>query len=432
MTWDMERLGRGGHGVLAGADAAMMGDNMEVPVGELETGEQYNFLHQFTGIYNNSVPNYDFDDDDNPFITDNAEISECPCDNITLDCHYYTEKSFLDRFANSNRFSLLNWNICGLAAKWESVNEFISEINSKTFTFDIIAFQEIFQLHEPEIFQLPGYQKLFFRCRGNNARGGGVGIFVRDGWKVTRLDNLSIFFERVIETQFIEVELRPGHSIIIASIYRPNTHATLTDTEQLDEFLETFSNILSELNALNKTCYILTDSNIDLLKCNSHNRTQTYLNSIFDQKFLQIISKVTRSFHGSASLIDHIITNCNSSNYVSGIFINDISDHFPSFHILGDNSKKILPKYITKRNFSDDMVQRFCENIQALSWIDVFDCNNTQAAYDTFWDIFSPIFELHLPPEKIKFNRNVHKIEPWITRGLLTSRKRKYFLRDIF
>ena len=249
---------------------------------------------------------------------------------------------------------------------------------------------------------------------------------------MTQLENLSIFFDRVIETQFIEVELRPGHSIVIASIYRPNTHPTFTETEQLDQFLEIFSNILAELASLNKTCYLLTDSNLDLLKVNSHNRTQTYIDNIFEQKFLQVITKVTRSFRGSVSLIDHIITNSNSSHYTSGIFINDISDHFPTFHILGENSKKSLPKSISKRNFSDENIKTFCDNIQTLSWVDVFDCDNTQEAYNTFWDIFSPLFELYFPLKTVKFNRNFHKIEPWITQGLLVSRRRKYSLRDIF
>ena len=143
------------------AGSAVAGDNTEVPLDDLESGEQYNLLHHFAGNQNDNVF-FDEFEDDNPFITNNAEISDCPYNNVTIDCHYYTEKSFLDRFATCNRFSLLNWNIWGLSAKWESVNEFISELNSKTFSFDIIAFQEIFQLHQPEIFKLPGYQNLIF------------------------------------------------------------------------------------------------------------------------------------------------------------------------------------------------------------------------------------------------------------------------------
>ena len=228
------------------------------------------------------------------------------------------------------------------------------------------------------------------------------------------------------------MELRPGHSIVVAAIYRPNTHHSLTETQQLDQFLEVFSNILTELASLNKTCYLLTDSNLDLLKVNTHARTQTYIDTIFENKFLQIITKVTRSFRGSVSLIDHIITNSNNRHYTSGVFINDTSDHFPTFHILGEKSRKITPKFKYTRDFLDKNVNKFCDNIQSLSWVDVFECNKTQAANNIFWDTFRPLFKLYFPLKKKKFNKNFHKLEPWITQGILVSRRRKYSLRDSF
>ena len=155
----------------------MVGDNVEVPLDSLERDEQYDFLHQFSGNQSDTVF-FDNVEDDNPFITNNAEINDCPYNNVRIDCQYYTETSFLDRFSTCNKFCLLNWNIWGLASKWDALNDFLSELRSKTFLFDIIAFQEIFQLVRPEVYKIPGYQNIIFRCRSDNARGGGVGIFV--------------------------------------------------------------------------------------------------------------------------------------------------------------------------------------------------------------------------------------------------------------
>ena len=73
-------------------------------------------------------------------------------------------------------------------------------------------------------------------ARSNNVQGGGVGLFVKEGLKINVMENLSIFIDQIIETQFIEVETSPGHTIIVASIYRPNTHSTLTSTAQLEQF----------------------------------------------------------------------------------------------------------------------------------------------------------------------------------------------------
>ena len=97
---------------------------------------------------------------------------------------------------------------------------------------------------------LSGYQKLVFRSRSNNVQGGGCGIFIKEGYKINLLSDLSVFIDRVIETQFVEIETRPGNWITVASIYRPNTHPTLTSSEQLDQFLETFENILNLLSNL--------------------------------------------------------------------------------------------------------------------------------------------------------------------------------------
>ena len=141
----------------------------------------------------------------------------------------------------------LNWNIQSLPAKWTFFTEFLSELSNRNFSFDVIALQELWQLNEPELYSLPGYQKFIYRTRANNVQGGGCGIFVKEGYKVNVLNDLSVFTDRVIETQFIEVETRPGHWITVASVYRPNTHQILTATEQIDQFLDTFENLLQSL-----------------------------------------------------------------------------------------------------------------------------------------------------------------------------------------
>ena len=48
---------------------------------------------------------FEFDDvgDDKTFA--NTDFQDCPYDNITIDCNYYSEEGFLDRFATNNKFS---------------------------------------------------------------------------------------------------------------------------------------------------------------------------------------------------------------------------------------------------------------------------------------------------------------------------------------
>ena len=51
--------------------------------------------------------------------------------------------------------------------------------------------------------------------------------------------------------------------------------------------------------------------------------------------------------------------------------------------------------------------------------------NDPQIAFNNFSESFFSLHEIHMPTVTRKFNKNYHKIEPWITSGLLTSRRTK-------
>ena len=46
-------------------------------------------------------------------------------------------------------------------------------------------------------------------------------------------------------------------------------------------------------------------------------------------------------------------------------------------------------------------------------------------ALNYFSETFTSLYDLHFPLVTKKFNKNFHRIEPWITGGLLTSRRKK-------
>jgi len=61
----------------------------------------------------------------------------------------------------------------------------------------------------------------------------------------------------------------------------------------------------------------------------------------------------------------------------------------------------------------------------------VRDAEDAQQSYNIFSDIFLNFYDLHFPVKTRKFNRNFHKIEPWMTNGLLISRKNKLKLSSL-
>ena len=73
--------------------------------------------------------------------------------------------------------------------------------------------------------------------------------------------------------------------------------------------------------------------NIDLLKYRKHLLSEEYLNMLYSNNLLPLITKPTRLTHHTSNLIDHIYKNSNLS-VDAGIALVDISDHLPVFCIL--------------------------------------------------------------------------------------------------
>jgi len=104
---------------------------------------------------------------------------------------------------------------------------------------------------------------------------------------------------------FWEISNQSTKNEIVGIIYRPNTepHA------DIDIFESILCEIMHIINKEDKQCIIMEDINIDLLKFETHPKTETYLDSIFCNGYLPVIAKPTRITASSATLIDHIYTN---------------------------------------------------------------------------------------------------------------------------
>jgi hypothetical protein len=102
--------------------------------------------------------------------------------------------------------------------------------------------------------------------------------------------------------------------------------------------------------------------------------------------------------------------------------VSDISDHFPNFIQLPSTLRKNYEPPPPTRNFSRANLQRFKDNLNATSWITTYNALNVNDSYKEFWTHFSNLFEIHFPLTTQKRNRNTHKINPYMTKGLLISR----------
>jgi exonuclease III len=386
-----------------------MGNRPEIPLDSLINDPKFDFLKHFDNLYNN--------DDD---------INFPPYDDCAVNCEYLDEDNFTDRYANIGNISIISINIQSLQSKFAEFSEFIDNLCSKNCNPDIIALQELWHLHDPDIFSLKGYHKLLFKSRGNLTQGGGVGLYISEKLKFINRPDLSIFTDKIFESIFIELVLPGRKNIVIGSLYRPNSaYTNMTSTEQLTVFNDSLIQIMALINDRNDTAYIVGDFNLDVLKINSHTPTSNYIESIFSMGFLQLITKPTRCINGSATLIDHILTNDTKKSYESCVITNRISDHFILFHELSSPKTTKTESVTFRRNFSKVHVDLFNTNLSNLSWNEILVCEDPQASADMFYKIFLDFFNLHFPLRKFRFNKNFNKKENWFTKGLLTSRRNK-------
>jgi hypothetical protein len=112
-------------------------------------------------------------------------------------------------------------------------------------------------------------------------------------------------------------------------------------------------------------------------------------------------------------------------NYDVAILTKRISDHFPFVTFTCANKRDIKKTECTIRDLSDTNIARFKDTLSRLSWDTVTNDPNPDSAFTNFLDTFKDIHNLHFQPRTVKFNKNLHKIEPWLTKGILTSRRNK-------
>ena len=85
---------------------------------------------------------------------------------------------------------------------------------------------------------------------------------------------------------------------------------------------------------------------------------------------LLIIKRPTRYGEDCAILIDNILSNELYDNNLSGIILDDLSDHLPILFVTGDIVIPCQHRFITKRirNFSDQTLCLLSNRLQHVSW----------------------------------------------------------------
>ena len=159
---------------------------------------------------------------------------------------------------------------------------------------DIICIQETWYIKNVNMVRLKGFNKLEYTCR-TNGRGGGVGIYVKEGIHFEKID--TPFNEKIIET--IGVKIRIGATLFnIISAYR--------NPSPLGEGLDILYNwLVNQENETKDNIIILGDLNVNMLKNTPLSRKLKLLKATHGLKsHTKGITRIT-----SRTSIDHALSN---------------------------------------------------------------------------------------------------------------------------
>ena len=315
---------------------------------------------------------------------------------VSSNCNYFNCESFVNahndkqkRYCYDN-LSLCHVNIRILKQNFAGLERYLGLLNMK---FTIIGVTETWlDEYDCDLYGLNVYNLV--EKHRDSRRGGGVGIFIRNG---------ACYSER---------------NIIVCVIYRPPNTDTLV-------FIELFNDILDIIKREDKLCYILSDFNIYILNYDAHSATAQFMDTLYENAFFPLTNRPTRVTPTSATLIDNIFTNnLHSYEYVlQGVFVTDISDHFPVFHINYLYKGKEIESYTCKTNYSLRNKQNFRVALAEIDWNKLHAARDAQQAFTMFHSIFLKLYNEHFPKRRVKTKYNNRK--PWLSQGLKLSIRTK-------
>ena len=341
------------------------------------------------------------------------------------ECVYSDPNNLTDSISphivQSKHLSIMHFNIRGLLCNLSHLQELVSTLSSNKIGPDAILLCEtLLSDAKQTLCHLDGYTLV---TNNRNTRGGGLAIFLRDSFDYKRLNSKEINVPKEFESLIIEIT--PDNSnkpiMTLAEIYRvPNSNERLS--------VERYQTVLNNLESDNKDCFIGTDQNLDLLKCNEKAIISDLLTSFTTHGFAPTVSKPTRIQKQSATIIDNIYARSRKHTDKQVLIIQtDISDHFPvlllkSYDPLPDpNESQSDTPY--SRSINERNLPNIINDLNSTHWINLHD-SSINAAYKNFSDTLTTILDRHAPLKKTKPKKR--KIsQPWITQELRTASKQK-------
>ena len=353
--------------------------------------------------------------DNSPFDDIDIDLNHVPelqqYNNFVNTVQYFDAEEFNSLCVDDNDLKVLHLNIRSLGSNMEDLCALLSSLNCR---FDIIGITESWLCDFTEsLYSIPGYST-YHSLRPAGMRGGGISVFVYEGFNVTVMQQTKISNPH-IESLFLNVyQPKAKKSFVLGTVYRP-------PAANCNEFTNILCNVISELALRDTELILCGDFNMDLFNIDTHVPTAEFVYRLFSFSLSPVIAKPTRVTDHSATLIDNIFVDT-ALEYRAGIFSSDISDHFPIF-IIKRNYFSIATKAdainISYRVINEGTLSHLRQILLSINLQSVTQELNNDIAFNLLseyiynsYNFTCPIVRKSVSAKRIK--------KPWITENILS------------
>ena len=209
----------------------------------------------------------------------------------------------------------------------------------------------------------------------------------------------------------------------VSSLYRPpNTNAT--------EFNIEYEKYINKLKSTKLDTVIGLDHNLDLLNMEKHKPTQEFFNMNINNQLFPTITKPTRITSTTATLLDNLMVNLSlNQNYLSGILVDDMSDHLPCLLVLkGKRFEQKEPITITYREMKEDNILKIKKELKEIPWESIMFSDNVDENFDIFHNQLQECISRNTTEKRITIPYKQRLKEPWMTPGIKKATTKKLYL----
>lgn len=299
-------------------------------------------------------------------------------------------------------FSAAHLNIWSLLPKFNILKGFLLEKN-----YDIFALSETWLNASVlnESINITGYNLI---RKDRPTRGGGVAIYLKDSYLFNIINTNDN-----IEQLWISTTVNK-YNFVFGVCYNPPRTNSKYFTDNLEDSIT-----LCMPYGENMFCF--GDININLMD-GQLNSTRYFLSMLESLGFHQVVNEPTHLTDHSASLLDVIL--CNNVNVVSSVKVGglDISNHDLIACQILVNQSKILPVFITYRDFKYFNENEFYQDLQGVPLHEIFYMNNIDVKVNHFTQLLIDLFNKHVPLRTVRISKNK---APWLTDNIKLMMKQR-------